>query len=440
LTSGGISIGKGWAGVLAIAALLCLAAVVPASALAESIAGTVTDAATHEPLAGIEVCAWAIGPEEPEGLGDPEESGGGAPGVVGPGPSCAYTGSDGIYTVSDLAAGEYEVEFWDESGEYLPQSYDGKENWWEADPVTVGSEPVTGIDAELVRAGGIAGTVTRSADGEPVEEVEVCAWEAETEEFAGCGWTDFNGEYRIQLDPGEYKVEFWPAWSGQNLAYQVYDRRDRWTEADAVAVAAEELTPGIDAELDPGAAISGFVSSAATGGFLGSIPVCSIDANTGQLWTCTGTEPNGEYTLPFLSKGQYKVVFSIDFNEWFGEEVFEEEDDGFPTEFWDNQTTLSAANVIPLTTGQAVGGIDAQLGSPSTPPAPVVTPPATVSPPPATPRKRKCRKGFKKKRVKGKVRCVKRRHRRHGHHHASRQRPAMPREHSQIAMTRFLRH
>ncbi len=428
MTSGEISIRRGWAAVLALAALLCLAAFAPASAFAGSIAGTVTDAANHEPLEGIEVCAWVFELEEPA---EEEEFW----------IKCAYTGSDGIYTVSDLPAGEYEVEFWDETGEYLSQSYDGREHWWEADPVTVGSEPGTGIDAELLRAGGIAGTVTRSADGEPVEEVEVCAWEAETEEFAGCGWTDFSGEYQIQLDPGEYKVEFWAAESGQNLAYQVYDHRDRWSEADIVTVAAEEFTPEIGAELDPGAAISGTVSSAASGGFLGNIPVCSIDANTGQLWTCTGTEPNGEYTLPFLSKGQYKVVFSIDFNEWFGEEIFEEEEDGFPTEFWDNQTTLAAANVIPLTAGQALGGINAQLGNPPAPAGPVVTPPPTVTPPVATPRKRKCRKGFRKKRVKGKVRCVKKRkhHRHRKHHHSLRPQPPLPREHARVAVARFLR-
>lgn len=404
----------------------------PASALAGSIAGTVSSAATHEPVEGIEVCAWVIELEEP---GEEEEFS----------RKCAFTGSDGIYTVSELPAGEYEVEFWDESGVYAAQFYAGKANWWESDPVIVGSEPVTGIDAELVPASGVAGTVTRHLDGAPVEAVEACAWEAETEEFAGCAWTDSEGEYRIELEPGEYKVDFWPGESGQNLVYQAYNHRDRWSEADVVTVEAEELTTGIDADLDAGATISGTVSSAASGALLGNIAVCSIDANTGELWTCTGSEPSGNYALPFLSKGQYKVVFSIDFEEWFGEEWFEEEDDGFPTEFWNNQTTLAAANVISLSTGQSVGGIDAALGAPpvvppGTPTAPVVTPPATVSPPPATPRKRKCRKGFRRKLVKGRRRCVKVRKHRHRKHRAKHRPLLAPREHSQAAVVRLFRH
>jgi hypothetical protein len=382
--------------VAALVALFCLAvALMPAGALAATgaISGTVTAADTHEPLEGVEVCAWTV---------EEEFSG------------CDFsTSSDGSYVIAGLDPGEYKVEFWPEGLPYEPEFYEGTQSWSKAKPVVVESGKTTsGIDAELAPVAGLEGTVTRSSDGEPVEEVEVCAWPVSEEGFGGCTATAGDGSYLIAgLEPGEYKVEFWPGFTGQNLAYQFYKDKDRWLEADTVTVEAEETTPGIDAELHPGATIKGTVRTAATGVPLKEIHVCSIDAPTGQPWICTWTEPNGTYELPFHSKGQYKVVFSVNLAEWFGEEEFiAEEEDGFPNQFWNNQTTLAAANVIQLATGQAVSGIDARLGPPPTPP--VVTPP--VAPKTTVHHKPKhCRKGLKRKKVKGKVRCVKP----HKHHH-----------------------
>lgn len=400
--------GKFLALLLALAASLCLLlALAPTSALAAtgSISGTVTDAKTAGPIEGVEVCAWTL-------VGEEEFF-------------CTSTDSEGNYEFEELEAGEYGVEFLGTLVGYSNQVYDHEENWWEADPVTVGTGATTGIDAELTATPGIAGTVTRSSDGEPVEFVLVCAWRVGTEEFGGCAFTGPEGNYRISeleageyVEPGEYHVEFWPGFGEENLAYQFWDHRSRWVEADAVTVEAEETTSGIDAELLPGATISGTVSSAATGAGLEEIPVCSIDSASGELGVCSWTEPGGHYELPFLPGNETKVIFSIDFEEWFGEEEGLEEDDGYPTQFWNNQTTLAAANVIPLSTGQSVGGIDAHLGPP--PPSPVVTPPPST-PPVVRHRKRKhCRKGYVKKKVKGKMRCVKRHKHRHHHHRAVR--------------------
>jgi hypothetical protein len=275
-----------------------------------------------------------------------------------------------------------------------------------------GSGETSGIDAELVPTGAIEGTVTATEDGLPAAEIEVCAYGVVSEEIAGCDFTAADGSYSIGLEGGAYKISFWSGPSGRALALQFYDHESRWVEADVLAVAEGETKTGVDADLAPGATISGHVSSAATGLPLEEIHVCSIDALSGGLWTCTWTNSKGNYALRRFSAGVYKMVFSLELKEWFGGEAPGGEDDGFPTQFWNNQTTLSAANPISLTTGGIAQGVDARLGGPAAA-VPRAVPPAVT---PAVRRHRKCRPGFRRKLAHGKRRCL-RAHRRHRKRH-----------------------
>jgi hypothetical protein len=364
-----------------------MAAIAPAAALAGSISGTVTEASSGDPVEGVEVCAYME--EEAEEEWDY---------------GCAESEANGSYAIPGLDPGSYFVEFWAGSQGYRTEYFEG---------VTVGEGGEVTLDAELSLKATLTGTVLATADGLPVEEVEVCAVDVEWNEYANCAWTGSDGTYTLPLYEGEFKVEFWPGPSGRNLALQFYDHEDRWNDAKVISLTEGESASGVDADLAPGATLSGHVSDA-SGTALEEIRVCSIYVPTGQLWICGWTGSTGNYSMRFHSAGDYKVVFSPELTEFFPEAW--PEDDGFPTEFWDNQTTLAAANVIPLSTGQSVGGINAALGS--LPAPPTVTPPAAQPP---IHRKRKCRRGFKKKRVKGKVRCVKvRKHRKHRAHKGSR--------------------
>jgi hypothetical protein len=382
LTSGENSIGRGCAAVLALAALLCLAALAPAAASAGSISGTVTDTGTAEPIEGVEVCAYME--EEAEEEWDY---------------GCGWTEADGSYAIPSLEPGNYFVEFWGGELGYSTKYFEG---------IAVASGD-TVLDAELALRATITGTVLATEDGLPVEEVEVCAVDIVWNEYANCAWTGSDGTYSLPLYEGEFKVEFWPGPSGRNLALQFYDHHDRWDDATVLSLGEGESVPGVDADLAPGATLSGHVSDA-SGKPLDEIRVCSIYAPTGQLWICGWTRESGDYSIRFHSAGDYKAVFSPELREFFP--GAEPEGDGYPTEFWDNQTTLAAANLIPLSPGQTAGGINAMLGAPPAPP-PAVTP--VVKPPIV--HKHRCRRGFKKKRIKGKVRCVKvRKHRKHRKH------------------------
>ncbi len=375
---------------LALAALLCLAAFAPASALAGSISGIVTDAVTHEPIADVEVCAWPF-------IEEAESSG------------CTRTAADGSYAIGGLEAGKYRVEFWAGSL-YEFEFYDDTPKWSEAALVAVGGGETSGIDAELQPRPAIKGTVLAEGTGLRIEGVEVCAWPfPEDEENLGeCDWTAADGSYAMGVEPGSYKIEFWPGFPSPNFAFQVYDHTVQWANADLVSVAEGEWKTGIDADLPIGGTISGNVLDIVSGAGVEEARVCSIEAASGLLVTCTWTNELGNYTLRHFPPGNYKMVFSPDLREWFPNSF--PEDDGYPTQFWNNQTTLTAANVIPMPLGGSAPGINAQYGLP----APVVTPPVTSPPVKPKPRKKKCPRGKKRKKINGKVRCVKvRKHRKH---------------------------
>ncbi len=378
---------------LVVAAVLCLLALTaaPAFAATGSVGGTVTDSISHEPIEGVEVCAWG---QATEGRCDPTP-----------------TGADGHYEIEGLEPGTYEVEFWaDETGHVSV-----------LETAIVESGEATILDAELEPGASISGIV-RGEGGSGVAEIEVCAYPTGEEGRLRCGYTDSLGEYTIGgLSTGSYKVEFWAP--EVNLAAQFFDHEDSWVGADVIHLNTGEQVEGVDADLVAGATISGTVTSASTGLPLEEIEVCTVRAAGGELWICGWTNEAGKYRLGHHAAGTYKVVFSPELSEFFDTEPeLGAEDDGYPTQFWNGQSTLAAATPISLSTGQTVTGIDAKLGTPPPGAAPITSVPEPKSV------KRKCRRGFQGKKVNGAFRCVKRkrhhhkphrRHHRNHSHHAS---------------------
>ena len=258
--------------------------------------------------------------------------------------------------------------------------------------------------------GSIAGTVTDADANVPAAGVEVCAWEVGGGESL-CEFTQGDGTYSIEgLEPGDYTVEFWPGESNPELALQFYDGESRREEATVLSLADGEARTGVDAELGLGSTIAGNVFDATLGRPVQGIWVCSIDAVNDELWLCARTNANGNYGLPFHPAGEYKVVFSPDAREWgVG---FLAEDDGYPTRFWNEATSLADAFAMSLGTAWFVGGIDVRYGTPPVATTPPISPPV----PPQVKKPRKCKHGYRKKLVRGKRRCVRahRKHRRHG--------------------------
>jgi len=136
-------------------------------ALVGSISGTVTDAATGEPLSDICV---SIEPREMAPCSCTMI----CPGDIAGAFAFGTTGPNGTYTAAaGLPRGDYIVTFDDCSARgYLSEIYNDKQDRAVADPVAVMSGADTpGIDAALALGGSISGTVTDAATGAPVQEI-----------------------------------------------------------------------------------------------------------------------------------------------------------------------------------------------------------------------------------------------------------------------------
>jgi hypothetical protein len=370
-----------------------------ASAASGGVSGTVTDETTQVGIEEIRVCAYPVSEDEWW--------------------ECEFTGPGGFYQIGELPPGDYLLEFSPRPSHlnYLVEYYDDQTDFELAEPVAVVEGSTTsGIDAELAVGGRIKGEV-RTTLGTPLEEVFVCPKSEQS--FGPCAETDSGGDYElVGLRTDTYRVGFSPVRTEQNLQFQYWDHKSSWADADPIAVTAGATATGIDGELPRGAEIRGTVRAAATNLPLPWIVVCAIEAASGKVWRCTETGSLGGYAVYGLPAGPFKVGFSLELPEFLPEYSPEElpEPDGWPSQFYDGRPTLALADVLNLAPPATVSGVDARLG----PPAPA--PPALLAPAPTMRGKPpvRCRKGFRKKRIRGRVRCVKkhrrpRRHAGHGH-------------------------
>lgn len=269
------------------------------------------------------------------------------------------------------------------------------------------------LPAVAAASGGtIEGTVTRAGTGTPVNGAFVAVYPLvgeppQRQPLAGFDQTDSAGEYAVDsLPDGKYEVEF----VAQGYLPQYFDGAATQSEADPVAIVAQATVPGVDAALVPEARMSGTVTEAATGAPVWGVEVCVKEVDTGYP-ACDLTDDFGKYTVRGLPAGTYTVWFDPSGS---GRNLL--------AEYFDDAASEATATPVTVAAG-GVGFADAALAAGPVEPEPEVVLPPSLAPPPlnlgtantAAPRERRlhCRKGFRKRRVKGKVRCVKVHRKRH---------------------------
>jgi hypothetical protein len=388
-----------------VAVVVASTALAPTAATASSINGVVTDANTHLGIPGIEVCP------SPEPYIFERE--------------CVKTGSMGGYTIAALGPTAYKLEFraFAPGLNYVREWYGGDQEP-SGDAVTIGSydEAVNGIDAELEPGGVMTGTATDATTGGPAAGVWVFI-DAASPVFYGTGaQANEAGEFsRDDMPTGEYTVSF-AGWSDANYLHRYYKDAESFASATNVPVITGETVSGIDQALYPGAQIFGRVTDVESGEPLYEVRVCASPADEENAEWCDKTDLDGNYTIRSLPADTYFIEFGAE-NGPFGHTV---------GQWWDHAESREEAEPLTVETPETLTGIDGAVPSslgqeppgPEIPPrddsgetAPVeLRPPAQVQLLPLVGRTPlpKCHKGFHRKLVKGKKRCV-RKHLRHQH-------------------------
>jgi hypothetical protein len=377
-----------------LAVFAALAVVAPALAAAGSISGTVADE-SHVGIEGVQVCARI----EPFTV---EET-------------CAETNAAGAYALAGLQQGSYKVSFHEtRNRNYVDQYYNGKDEFGTADPLPVGSaQDLTGVDAEMHPGGTIAGSITDAISMDPVANFPVCAF-ASTPlgEVGRCSYTDPSGNYAINgLPPEDYQVEFLGEGSFNYLT-QYYD--DASSSGGATLVKIEgpgDVEASINAALEVGAEISGTLTEVGTHKPLANVRVALLEPVTEEVLRFVPTDSAGRYAFRGRPAGAYVVGFS---HTLFGPMNA----DCYSAQYYKGAATFSAATPLTVAPPQVLAGIDGEVANrcPETHSQPVkvtlierVQSPATLS---------RCHKGFHRKWVGGKRRCVRKQrkhHRRHEH-------------------------
>jgi hypothetical protein len=373
-----------------------------------TVRGTVTADSDGEPIQSMEVCAFRG--HQAEGR-------------------CLFTGPAGTYEFTGLDQGSYAIRFrpgvpfgFAEPSDpnYVTQWYSGQTSRASAQPLdVVPGSLIEEIDAAMVTGSRIAGLVT--GPGEiPIPFAFVCATpSAEGEER--CVSADRHGNYTIQgLPSGMYEVGF-----GANPIEGTAGWLPQWWNDETTESAANEVEVSggvveeIDAQLQPAGGIAGRITIAGSGAPLGEAFACAFLDGDSEPTNCAEPHPNGNYLIPMLPSGSYRVEFSSIAHLEGGDEIEE-----FATQFYKGAPSLGASAVVSVTAGQTTASIDAAMSEPGSNPEPPdgggggqpssnppAAPPSLAAAPPATPRpvvrRPHCRKNQKLKKVRGKWHCVK---------------------------------
>ncbi len=291
------------------------------------ISGTVTNATSKAAIAGVEVQVY-----------DSE----------GNFVAFADSAANGTYTVSGLATGSYEVEFVPGAG-YLGQYYNGAATPFEASkvPVTAGAT-TSPVNAALLSAGEISGTVTSAASKAGLPEVEVQVYDL-ADELIETALSTGTGTYTVPgLASGGYVVEFVPPSAG-GYARQFYDGVSLFSEARGVEVTEGATKSGVNAELTASGEISGTVTAAVGKADLQNVEVQAYDAN-GTPLASAETAANGTYTISGLPVGEYEVEFLPQSGNYLAQ-------------FYNDKPTFAAASKVAVAAGADSSDVNAALAA-----------------------------------------------------------------------------
>jgi hypothetical protein len=215
------------------------------------------------------------------------------------------TDSDGIYEITNLAAGTYIVGASGQGTQYVSEFYNNQFSWDQATPLSVSAgQQTSGIDFSLGLGASISGTVKNSA-GVGQANVEVDCW------------ADNGYETGTQTDAnGFYKCDGLPVGYNYNVdAYPPSDSNYAITEISVGVYQPGEYTDN-DIRLCIGAILCGRVLDAKTAEPLAGIEI-DIDYPNGIYSTSSLTDAYGAFCLTQLPPGIAEIKAKPDIDSGY---------------------------------------------------------------------------------------------------------------------------
>ncbi|MBP7687805.1 MAG: carboxypeptidase regulatory-like domain-containing protein [Thermoflexales bacterium] len=267
----------------------------------------------------------------------------------------ATTDAAGVYTVTRLDTGTYYVRFLPAyNSVYFEEYYNNQRNLAVADPVNVALNTVTGnIDAALETGGIITGQVTAAIGGAPLANAYVYVYTSTTaSSIVASTPTDAAGLYTVtRLVSGNYYLRFVPPYPSDYLE-EYYNNQRSLAAANPLGVTLGNVTGNINAALETGGKITGQVTATSGGAPIADITVYAYTSTTATVYAgYATTNASGVYTINQLLTGNYYVGFYAGGSP------------NYFTEYYNNQTSLAAANPVSINLNATTANINAALDS-----------------------------------------------------------------------------
>lgn len=222
------------------------------------------------------------------------------------------TQGSGGYLVENLPAGKLRVQFDDATNYYLTQFYNAATTLAGAtDVVTTANQASSGIDAKLVAASRIAGTVMKP-NGKSLLGIKVVAQNKAGNSWktAGTATSNAKGKYVVGgLPAGTYRIKFVDT-TGVYVN-EFFKDQLMPDKAESITLAVGVVHKAVSAKL----AIAGRIGGVVRG--KGNKALAKMAATAfrkeGTTWVWAGvatTGPTGAYRLVGLAEGTYRVRFS----------------------------------------------------------------------------------------------------------------------------------
>ncbi len=242
-----------------------------------------------------------------------------------------YTGTtdlNGNYSIC-VPTGKFRVGTDAGGTDFIDEFYDDVINFNLSSEIVVDAQnDVSNIDFMLDIGGSISGTVL-DENNQPVVGIVVHANDFNGDFWVDSATTDAGGNYTIRGLP---EGDFWVRTNadGTNLVNEYFDNVTDQNLATPVHVEVLTDTPNIDFALEQGGSISGTVLDEDNRPIRGVV----VDAFTkdGDFWINSGaTDAHGDYTIPGIPAGEYRVRTNADGTNFVNENYDDEVDHGKST-------------------------------------------------------------------------------------------------------------